>query len=256
MTKAVEPPPRPRRDVTDRAGTLQGQLRALATQTMRRSRSSARASTSSSGARAEGGDVDAANVTKLQRRALEVLLRMDKDVKVNEPSSAEERAEANSLRLGAALLRMRGKGDGDGADLLEGLHDAFMDRRSAYLPRTPFADGAGGPHPARASDGKGRHGSRTHGFVYDDADGATRRDDAASVSVAEHAATMSLLLELAGTGGRPSDAAARSAFRHLATSTAETSGRDDSNDVQGPEVRSALDEPDVDTAAAQRAARA
>ena len=141
--------------------------------------------------------MDAANVTKLQRRALEVLLRMDKDVKVNEPSSAEERAEANSLRLGAALLRMRGNGDGDGADLLEGLHDAFMGRRSAYLPRTPFADGAGGPHPARASDGKGRHASRTHGFVYDDADGATRRDDAASVSVAEHAATMSLLLELA-----------------------------------------------------------
>lgn len=257
MTKAVEPPPRPRRDVTDRAGTLQGQLRALATQTMRRSRSSARASTSSSGARAEDGDVDAANVTKLQRRALEVLLRMDKDVKVNEPSSAEERAEANSLRLGAALLRMRGKGDGDGADLLEGLHDAFMGRRSAYLPRTPFADGAGGPHPARASDGKGRHASRTHGFVYDDADGATRRDDAASVSVAEHAATMSLLLELAGTGGRrPSDAAARSAFRHLAAGiSAETSGKD-SNDVQGPEVRSALDEPDADTAAAQRAARA
>ena len=127
---------------------------------------------------------------------------------MNEPSSAEERAEANSLRLGAALLRMRGKGDGDGADLLEGLHDAFMGRRSAYLPRTPFADGAGGPHPARASDGKGRHASRTHGFVYDDADGATRFDDAASVSVAEHAATMSLLLELAGTGGRPSDAAA------------------------------------------------
>jgi len=223
---------------------------------MRRSRSSARASTSSSGARAEDGDVDAANVTKLQRRALEVLLRMDKDVKVNEPSSAEERAEANSLRLGAALLRMRGKGDGDGADLLEGLHDAFMDRRSAYLPRTPFADGAGGPHPARASDGKGRHASRTHGFVYDDADGATRRDDAASVSVAEHAATMSLLLELAGTGGRPSAAAARSAFRHLAAGiSAETSGKD-SNDVQGPEVRSALDEPDVDTAAAQRAARA
>ena len=62
---------------------------------------------------------------------------MDKDVEVKEPSSAEERAEANSLRLGAALLRLRGKGHGDAADLLEGLHDAFTRRRSAYLRASP-----------------------------------------------------------------------------------------------------------------------
>ena len=104
MAKAVEPPPRPRRDVADRAGTLQGQLRALARQTLTHSRSS----TSASGGCGEAAEVDATRVTRLQRRALEVLLRMDKDVEVKEPSSAEERAEANSLRLGAALLRMRG----------------------------------------------------------------------------------------------------------------------------------------------------
>ena len=119
MAKAVEPPPRPRRDVADRAGTLQGQLRALARQTLTHSRSS----TSASGGRGEAAEVDATRVTRLQRRALEVLLRMDKDVEVKEPSSAEERAEANSLRLGAALLRMRGKGHGDAADLLAHFED-------------------------------------------------------------------------------------------------------------------------------------
>ena len=155
MAKAVEPPPRPRRDVADRAGTLQGQLRALARQTLTHSRSS----TSASGGRGEAAEVDATRVTRLQIRALEVLLRMDKDVEVKEPSSAEERAEANSLRLGAALLWMRGKGHGDAADLLEGLHDAFTRRRSAYLPRVPFAVGAGGPHPAPNSDRHDRDGS-------------------------------------------------------------------------------------------------
>lgn len=257
MAKAVEPPPRPRRDVADRAGTLQGQLRALARQTLTHSRSS----TSASGGCGEAAEVDATRVTRLQRRALEVLLRMDKDVEVKEPSSAEERAEANSLRLGAALLRMRGKGHGDAADLLEGLHDAFTRRRSAYLPRVPFAVGAGGPHPAPNSDRHDRDGSqRPSGFfVFDDGDGDDRgapaSNDAAS-TIVEHASVVSLLLELAGTGGTGEAVdAATSAFAHLAaTQLAADSSRGILSDDGG--LRSALDEPDVRTAAAARAARA
>ena len=196
-------------------------------------------------------------MTRLQRRALEVLLRMDKDVEVKEPSSAEERAEANSLRLGAALLRMRGKGHGDAADLLEGLHDAFTRRRSAYLPRVPFAVGAGGPHPAPNSDRHDRDGSeRPSGFfVYDgDGDGAPASNDAAS-TIFEHASIVSLLLELAGTGGTGGAAdAARSAFAHLAATQPAADSRAVDDDDGG--LRSALDEPDVRTAAAARAARA
>ena len=252
MAKAVEPPPRPRRDVADRAGTLQGQLRALARQTLTHSRSS----TSASGGRGEAAEVDATRVTRLQRRALEVLLRMDKDVEVKEPSSAEERAEANSLRLGAALLRMRGKGHGDAADLLEGLHDAFTRRRSAYLPRVPFAVGAGGPHPAPKSDRHHRDGSeRPSGFfVYDGDDrGAPASNDAAS-TIVEHASVVSLLLELAGTGGTGGTAdAARSAFAHLA---ATQLAADPSISRSFDDDASYDDEPDVRTAAAARAARA
>ena len=242
MANAVEPPPRPRRDVADRAGTLQGQLRALARQTLTHSRSS----TSASGGCGEAAEVDATRVTRLQRRALEVLLRMDKDVEVKEPSSAEERAEANSLRLGAALLRMRGKGHGDAADLLEGLHDAFTRRRSAYLPRVPFAVGAGGPHPAPNSDRHDRDGSqRPSGFfVFDDGDGDDRgapaSNDAAS-TIVEHASVVSLLLELAGTGGTGEAVdAATSAFAHLAaTQLAADSSRGIFSVDDG--LRSALD---------------
>ena len=161
---------------------------------------------------------------------------MDKDVEVKEPSSAEERAEANSLRLGAALLRMRGKGHGDAADLLEGLHDAFTRRRSAYLPRVPFAVGAGGPHPAPNSDRHDRDGSeRPSGFfVYDgDGDGAPASNDAAS-TIVEHASIVSLLLELAGTGGTGGAAdAARSAFAHLAATQPAADLRADDDDDGG-----------------------
>jgi hypothetical protein len=149
---ALQPP---RRGVADRAGTLQGQLRALAARVLQleveASNGTATAGSGAGGAgfgsgrrrnleRSEGSD--AATVSRLSRRALEVLLRQDKDVTVTKFSAAE-RTESNSLKLGAILFAVRRRGDAAAADLVEGLADAFAARDTAFLPATPLQPGAG-----------------------------------------------------------------------------------------------------------------
>ena len=142
--KPVAAPPPPRRDVEDRAGTLQGQLRALSEAVLRGADDArSRASTSGRDARAR----DAA-VRRLQGRAFEVLLRLDATVDAGKPPTAAERAENNALRLGTHLLAMRARGAGDAADVLERLVDAFASRPTALLPHTPYTDA--GPTPRRA----------------------------------------------------------------------------------------------------------
>ena len=208
---AVEPPPPPRRGVADRAGTLQGQLRALSARVLLlqqqqqqrhapssswSSRRRARATSSSSSSYDDDDHhaAAAAAVTRLQRRAFEVLLRLDKDVRVAEwmPSSVAERHESNALKLGAVLYAMRTRGDAAAADLLEGLNDAFVSRRTAFLPATPFTDAGPLPqlHDYDAILADAEAGVKTrHGFEYDAPPHAPYREDHAT-GLREHTSTL------------------------------------------------------------------
>jgi hypothetical protein len=122
-------------------------------------------------------------VGRLQRRALEVLLRFDEDVPVADLDPAE-RAERNALRLGAAALSMRARGARADADRLESLHDAFVTRRTAVLRAT-----------ASASQIE---------------------------PLEEHAATLALLLSLANTGGDSDVATGCVRARTVTSDVAET----------------------------------
>lgn len=141
--------------------TLQGQLRALSARVLARARHDAGVSSSAELSSDAPSETSRA-VGRLQRRALEVLLRFDEDVPVADLDPAE-RAERNALRLGAAALSMRARGARADADRLESLHDAFVTRRTAVLRAT-----------ASASQIE---------------------------PLEEHAATLALLLSLANTGG-------------------------------------------------------
>ena len=153
---AVEPPPPPRRRVADRAGTLQGQLRALSAKVLQTTTFSSSDAGAKGGfgvgliggrlgghhLRERGGPEEDAAVSRMQRRALEVLLRVDRDTKKDDKSggvgvgvakvrkvkvllntnadAGEGRNESNSLKLGGILLAMRTRGDGAAADLMVG----------------------------------------------------------------------------------------------------------------------------------------
>ena len=80
--------------------TLQGQLRALSERVLARARHDAGVSPSAELSSDAPSETSRA-VGRLQRRALEVLLRFDDDVPVADLDPAE-RAERNALRLGAA----------------------------------------------------------------------------------------------------------------------------------------------------------
>ena len=144
--------------------TLQGQLRALSERVLARARHDAGVSPSAELSSDAPSETSRA-VGRLQRRALEVLLRFDDDVPVADLDPAE-RAERNALRLGAAALSMRARGARADADRLERLHDAFATRRTAAL---------------RAS--------------------AASSSPEILSPLEEHAATLALLLSLAHTGG-------------------------------------------------------
>ena len=198
--KPVAAPPPPRRDVEDRAGTLQGQLRALSEAVLRGADDArSRASTSGRDARAR----DAA-VRRLQGRAFEVLLRLDATVDAGKPPTAAERAENNALRLGTHLLAMRARGAGDAADVLERLVDAFAARPTALLPHTPYTDAGPTPraraHPSGRDRRPGARDRSNHGFEYDARDPRREPERDAETSIEEHDATVALLLALAGTG--------------------------------------------------------
>ena len=208
MSMAVKPvaaPPPPRRDVEDRAGTLQGQLRALSEAVLRGADDArSRASTSGRDARAR----DAA-VRRLQGRAFEVLLRLDATVDAGKPPTAAERAENNALRLGTHLLAMRARGAGDAADVLERLVDAFASRPTALLPHTPYTDAGPTPraraHPSGRDRRPGARDRSNHGFEYDANDPRREPERDAETSIEEHDATVALLLALAGTGREARD---------------------------------------------------
>ena len=281
MAPVVEPPPAPRRAVADRAGPLQGQLRALSARLLlRQTPAPSAAAPGGRHHRQRRGATDAddddhaattAAVSRMQRRAFEVLLRLDKDVSIAELASPAERHESNALKLGGALLSLRVRGDNAAADLLEGLADAFVVRRTVFLPATPYTDV--GPLPqlpdydAVLADAEAGVKTR-HGFEYDAPPHAPYREDA-TVYLRDHAATLSILLALAGTGpgggggqgGRgdrggggasvTDDAAIEgSAFRHLSmaiTSTASSSLLSLSSDAKATAAAAAL-EGDVDRA--------
>ena len=203
--KPVAAPPPPRRDVEDRAGTLQGQLRALSEAVLRGADDArSRASTSGRDARAR----DAA-VRRLQGRAFEVLLRLDATVDAGKPVPAAERAENNALRLGTHLLAMRARGAGDAADVLERLVDAFASRPTALLPHTPYTDAGPTPraraHPSGRDRRPGARDRSNHGFEYDANDPRREPERDAETSIEEHDATVALLLALAGTGREARD---------------------------------------------------
>ena len=141
--------------------TLQGQLRALSARVLARARHDAGVSSSAELSSDAPSETSRA-VGRLQRRALEVLLRFDEDVPVADLDPAE-RAERNALRLGAAALSMRARGARADADRLERLHDAFVTRRTAVLRASASAP--------------------------------------TIEPLEEHAATLALLLSLANTGG-------------------------------------------------------
>ena len=85
--------------------TLQGQLRALSARVLARARHDAGVSSSAELSSDAPSETSRA-VGRLQRRALEVLLRFDEDVPVADLDPAE-RAERNALRLGAPRARTR-----------------------------------------------------------------------------------------------------------------------------------------------------
>ena len=145
--------------------TLQGQLRALSERVLARVRHDADVSSSAELSSDAPSETSRA-VGRLQRRALEVLLRFDDDVPVADLDPAE-RAERNALRLGAAALSMRARGARADADRLESLHDAFVTRRTTVSRAKKSAS------PATAE----------------------------IEPLEEHAATLALLLSLANTGG-------------------------------------------------------
>ena len=261
MAPVIEPPADPRRAVADRAGTLQGKLRALAECTLllhleQQQQLGACGRGGCLSSALEGREGREAAVARMQRRALEILIPLhhgDKrsDKRSGAPGmSAGERAESNALKLGSAALAMRRRGDVEAADLLEGLHDAFVERRTGFLPATPFTRAGPTPQPlprdadtavfaslanaTAAGAGGPSAGRARHGFEYDAPPHAPYVEDAA-VTIAEHPAALSLLLALAGTGAASRDpsedaatlgdarrrsatddtAVASSAFRHL-----------------------------------------
>ena len=203
--KPVAAPPPPRRDVEDRAGTLQGQLRALS-EAVLRGADDARPPASTSGRDERARD---AAVRRLQGRAFEVLLHLDETLDVGKPPTAAERAETNALRLGTHLLAMRARGAGDAADVLERLVDAFAARPTALLPHTPYTDAGPTPRARARSSGRDRRpGARdrsNHGFEYDAKDSRREPERDAETSIEEHDATVALLLALAGTGREARD---------------------------------------------------
>ena len=247
--KPVAAPPPPRRDVEDRAGTLQGQLRALSEAVLRGADDArSRASTSGRDARAR----DAA-VRRLQGRAFEVLLRLDATVDAGKPPTAAERAENNALRLGTHLLAMRARGAGDAADVLERLVDAFAARPTALLPHTPYTDAGPTPraraHPSGRDRRPGARDRSNHGFEYDARDPRREPERDAETSIEEHDATVALLLALAGTGREGRDDVANRG----APGTAQNLER-----LSSAFARLAATDADSrdDTAAARRAERA
>ena len=118
-------------------GSLQGQLHLLSERVLAQARRDASLGAESSSSNLPNADASRV-VTKLQRRALEVLLRFDDNLNVDD-IDASERAERNALRLGMHALSMRTRGDEKNADLLESLHDAFVSRRALTVDDSPGA---------------------------------------------------------------------------------------------------------------------
>ena len=257
--KPVAAPPPPRRDVEDRAGTLQGQLRALSEAVLRGADDArSRASTSGRDARAR----DAA-VRRLQGRAFEVLLRLDATVDAGKPPTATERAENNALRLGTHLLAMRARGAGDAADVLERLVDAFASRPTALLPHTPYTDAGPTPraraHPSGRDRRPGARDRSNHGFEYDANDPRREPERDAETSIEEHDATVALLLALAGTGREGRDDVANRGAPGTAQNLERLTiafGRLAATDAARVTIPSLAIPSRDDTAAARRAERA
>ena len=175
-------------------GSLQGQLHLLSERVLAQARRDASLGAESSSSNLPNADASRV-VTKLQRRALEVLLRFDDNLNVDD-IDASERAERNALRLGMHALSMRTRGDEKNADLLESLHDAFVSRRALTVDDSPGA-------------------SQTYIWTDIGRDGAIVEHTSTNktTSLTEHANALALLLSLANSGSKR-DATKRASVSH------------------------------------------